>query len=126
MYTLKKFFLHSPGHYIAAVVLAALVCMFRFNNLDDLVSPQFAWYDSLSVAGYATFLVGALFTVAFFGAFDLFTYVFSPGRIGANRKFKSYAQYANHKEELRARQTYYFVPYYVVGVVVYLISLLFA
>lgn len=148
MHALRKFFLHSPGHYIAAVVLAVAMIVFRMLMLpedvglrlfwsDDLTAAgetaiyffagtRFAWYDSLSVAGGFTFLVGALLTVSFFGAFDLFGYVFSPGRVGEHRKYKSFAHYSQAKAENRAREAYYFVPYYVVGALVFLLSFVFA
>ena len=126
MYFLKKYVLHSPSHYIGAVVLAAAMTAFRFFMLPEGVATRFAWFDSLSVAGAFTFLVGALLTVAFFGAFDLFGYVFSPGRVGEHKKYKSFAHYSQVKQERRSRQPYYFVPYYVVGALVFLVSFLFA
>lgn len=126
MYALRKFFLHSPGYYVAAVILTAAVAAFRFVNLGVAAAPRFAWYDSLSVAGGVTFLVGALLTVAYFGAFDLFGYVFSPGRVGEHRKYKSFAHYTHEKQEKRSREPYHFVPFYVVGVVAILVSFLFA
>ena len=148
MYTFRKFFLHSPGHYVGAAVVAAAVTVFRMLMLPEDVGvrffwndalsaaegvgfhffagTRFAWYDSLSVAGGVTFLVGALLTVSYFGAFNLFGYVFSPGRLGEYRKYKSYAHYCQIQEESRARLAYYFVPYYVVGIAVFLVSFLFA
>ena len=63
---------------------------------------------------------------SYFGAFNLFGYVFSPGRLGEHRKYKSFAHYCQIQEENRARQAYYFVPYYVVGIGVLLFSLLLA
>lgn len=126
MYSLRKFFLHSPGHYIGAALVVAAVTAFRMFMLPVGVAARFAWYDSLSVAGGVTFFVGALLTVAYFGAFNLFGYVFSPGRLGEHRKYKSFAHYCQIQEENRARQAYYFVPYYVVGIGVLLFSLLLA
>ena len=126
MYSLKKFLFHSPGHYIAALILAAAVGAFRFSTLPDGINVRFAWYEILSVSGYVTFLIGALMTVSYFGAFDLFGYVFSPGRTGEHRKYKDYAHYSQKKMEKRGREGYFFVPYYVVGFAVVLISRFFA
>ena len=124
MYTLRKIFVHSPGHYVAAAILAAAVFLFRWMNLPEEVGTAFAVYECLSVSGGVTFLVGALFTVTYFGAFELFTYVFAKG--GGKKKYKNYAQYANEQEEKRGREAFYFVPYMAVGVVVFLISFLLA
>lgn len=123
MYALKKAFCHSPGHYIAAVILSLAVILFRWANIGEEVAVGFALYDCFSVAGGVTFLVGALLAVAYFGAFDLFGYVF--GRAMEKENYKSYAHYANAKAEKRGREPYYFVPYFVVGAVVFLFSLLF-
>ena len=126
MHTLRKFFFRSPGHYIVALILTAAVGAFRFFTLPEEVGTWFALYETFSVSGFVTFLIGALLTVAYFGAFDLFGYVFSPGRVGEQRKYKNYTEYSHKKAEKRARDGYYFVPYFVVGAIVVLISFLFA
>ena len=127
MHALKKFFVHSPGHYIASVILTAAVGVFRYFTLPEGVGSRFALYEILSVSGFVTFLIGALMTVSYFGAFDLFGYVFSPGRMGGGvRKYSSYADYSHKMAEKRANGALYFVPYYVVGIVVALSSNLFA
>ena len=113
MYALRKVFVHSPWHYLTALVLSIAVMLFRRWSLPAEVGTAFAMYECFSVAGGVTFLVGALLTVAYFGAFKLFGYVFSPGRVGEHRKYKNYAHYCHVQEENRARQDYYFVPYYV-------------
>lgn len=125
MYRLKKFFVHSPGHYIGAAILAVAVGIFRYCTLAEGVSTRLACYEIFSVAGFVTVLIGMLLTVAYLGAFDLFGYVFSPGRTGEHRKYKSYADYCQQKAEKRAREQLFFVPYYVVGVVLVLIACLF-
>lgn len=125
MYALKKFFVHSPGHYIGALIFAAAVGILRFFTLPETVGVRFRWYEILSVSGFATFLVGALMTVAYFGAFDIFGYAFAPGRFQGIKKYKDYTDYSQQKAEKRAIGAYYFVPYYVVGIVVLLVSYLF-
>ena len=126
MYFLRKIFLHSPGHYLAALIVAIAMGIFRFVTLPGWISTRFVWYEIFSVSGFMTFMIGALLTVAYFGAFDLFGYVFSPGRIGKQRKYKDYADYSQKKAEKRANSGYFFVPYYVVGVLVMLVSNVFA
>ena len=121
MDSLKKIFLQSPGHYAAALIVAVLAGVFRYATLPEGVGVRYALYEIFSVSGYVTFLIGGLVTVAYFGAFDLFGYVFSPGR----RKYRNYAQYSEVKTQERGRDGYYFVPYFVVGILVVLISLFF-
>lgn len=144
MRAIKKFFFQSPGHYIAALILTVIVGVFRFATLLEGIDPQLSWYETLSVSGlegislrfalyeifsvsgFVTFLIGMLMTVAYFGAFDLFGYAFSPARNGEVRRYRTYADYVHHKEEKRASGGCYFVPYYVVGIAVVLISNLFS
>ena len=126
MSLLRRFFVQSPGHYIAAVVVAVVAGAHRYFMLPDEVGMRFAWYEILSVSGYVTILIGMLLTVAYLGAFDIFSYALTPGRAGGNRKYKNYADYSQQQAEKRAKGGYYFAPYYVVGVVVVLLSLLLA
>lgn len=125
MHFLKKLFFQFPIHYVIAFVLAAAVGAFRFSTLPEGLASSFVWYETFSVSGSVTVLIGALLTVSYYGAFDLFGYVFSPGRSGEHRKYKDYVHYSEQKLEKRAREGWFFVPYYVVGVLVLLISRLF-
>ena len=122
MHSLKKFFCQSPGHYIGAGVLAVAVGLFRYFTLPVNVGFRFACYEIFSVSGFATILIAMLLTTAYFGAFDLFGYVFG----GNKRKYRDYADYSVKRTEARERDGFIFVPYYVVGLVVLLISFLFA
>ena len=126
MYFLKKFLVQSPGHYVLALFLAVIIGLFRFSTLPEGVSPSYQWYEIFSVSGSVTFLVGALLTVSHFGAFDLFGYVFSSNGTGERKKYKNYADYTIDRTAKRTKVGYIFVPYYVVGAVVALISRLFA
>lgn len=126
MHAIRKLLFRFPGHYVVALIVAVAVGVFRHYTLPDGIGIRFTWYEVFSVSGYVTLLFGALMTVTYFGAFDLFGYVFSPGRTGENKKYKSYTHYVEQKAEKRAKEGYFFVPYYVVGAVLILVSLLFA
>lgn len=126
MNSLRKALFHSPGHYVVALVIAVAVGLLRFSTLPEGISPWFVCYEVLSVSGYATFLVGGLMTVSYFGAFDLFGFVFSPNGGNGRKKYQNYTDYTEKKTEDRVRDGYFFVPYYVVGLVIVLISWLFA
>lgn len=131
MDALKKIFGQSIWNYVAAMVLVAAMGVFRFATLLEGVdpelgwlktlsiygleelSPRFVWYEILSLSGMATFLVGALLMVAHWGAFDIFGYVFSNGR----RKYNDYTDYSQKRTEKRNKEGYFFVPFFVVGVI---------
>lgn len=119
---LKKYFGQSLWNYLAAVLMAVATGVFRYVMLPKEIDAGFLWYEVLSVAGFMTFLIGALLMVAHFGAFDIFSYVFSPGR----RKYKDYTEYSQHKEKTRSKDGYFFMPFFVVGVLVVLVSTFFA
>jgi len=123
---LRKVFLHSPGHYIAAVILAVAMGVFRYSTLSAEVATRFAMYEVFSVSGWVTILVGGLMTVTYLGAFDIFSYTFSGGWLSTNRKYKDYADYSQKTAQRRAAGKWYFVPYYVVGAAVALVSVLFS
>ena len=136
MNALKKIFGQSIWNYVAAMVLAVVMGVFRFATLLEGIdpelgwlktlsiygleelSPRFVWYEILSLSGMVTFLVGALLMVAHWGAFDMFGYVFSPGR----GKYQDYADYSQKKTENRNKTGYIFVPFFVVGVVLVIVS----
>ena len=125
MYSLRKFFVQSPGHYVVALLLSVVIGLFRYSTLPEGISINYVWYEILSVSGSVTFLVGALLTVSHFGAFDIFSFAFSSNRTGEHRKYKNYAEYSENRTAKRTRLGYIFVPYYVVGIVVVLLSRLF-
>ena len=140
MDALRKIFGQSILTYIVAAVFALAVAIFRFITLLeglDLemgwyqtlttvgwggMSPSLAWHEILSVSGYATFLIGALMLVTHWGALDIFGYVCSFGR----RKYRDYTDYSQQKAEKRNKAGYIFVPFFVIGLVLFLISCIFS
>lgn len=126
MHYLRKLLMHSPGHYIAALGTAAVAAVYRYWTLPAGVGVRFAAYEILSVSGMVTVLVGGLMTVAYLGAFDIFGFAFSPGRFEGKRKYKDYVDYTQQKTQKRARDGWYFVPYYLAGAVLLLISAIFS
>ena len=122
MHSLRKALFHSPGHYAIALVIAVVVGVFRFSTLPEGLNPWYVCYEVLSVSGFATFLVGGLMTVSYFGAFDLFGFVFTPRGANGKKKYQNYTEYTEKKTEGRVREGYFFVPYLVVGLIIVLIS----
>lgn len=136
MNALKKIFGQSVWNYIAAVVLAVAAGVFRFATLLEGVEPELGWYQTLttvglgemslrlvwyeilSLSGYVTFLLGALLMVAQWGALDMFSYAFSSKR----GKYKDYTDYTQQKAEKRSKEGYLFMPFFVVGVVLVIVS----
>lgn len=116
---LRKYFLHSPGHYVAALVLNI------FFTLLVLFLKGFDWLrayvEAFSVAGAISVLFGILFWVSLAGAFNMFGYAFAYFR--GEQRYKDFYEYTKAKDEKYARRQKVYVPYMVVGVVFLIISL---
>lgn len=106
--------------------MALAVAIFRFATLPRGIDFRFVCYEMFSVSGWVVILFGGLMTVAYLGAFDIFGYAFSSARGVEKRKYKDYVQYSEAKAEKRSRGHLYFVPYFAVGAIAVLLSLIFA
>jgi len=128
----RKYVFHSPGHYIAAALAGiAISLIMLFNRGFD---KAFYYYDALSTAGLVCIFFGLLKMVAYFGAFDIFTYSFRKlsrnNRRRSNsgydpmqaddperKRFESLFEYSNQEKEKRRRSELTFIPYILVGIV---------
>ena len=119
---IRKYFLHSPVHYVAALILNI------FFTLLVLFLKGFDWLraymEAFSVAGAISVLYGMLLWVSAAGAFTIFGYAFSYFR--GERGYKDYYEYTRAKEEKQARKEKIYIPYIVVGIVFLLISFVFS
>lgn len=115
---LRKYFLHSPGHYAAAlgVNLGFTLLVLFLRDFDRVL----AYIEAFSVAGAISVLFGMLLWVSSAGAFNMFGYAFSYFR--ANRRYKDLYEYTVAKQEKVAKQPKVYVPYIVVGLVFLMIS----
>ena len=118
MDVLRKLFGQSVTNYVVAMVVAVAVGVFRFLMLSKEGSVVLILHETISVAGLATFLIGALLMVAQWGAFDMLSYAFTPKR----GKYKDFVEYTQRKAEKRSKEGYIFMPFFVVGVVLVLVS----
>ncbi len=116
---LRKYFIHSPGHYIAALVLnISFTLLVLFLKGFDWLR---AYVEAFSVAGAVSVLFGMLVFVSSAGAFNTFGYAFSYFR--GERRYKDFYEYTVAKEEKQARRQKVYMPYIVVGIAFLIISL---
>ena len=94
MSILSRLFRHSVGYYVTAFAVGLVVTALAL--LRNGFSLRISWVDSLTVAGAVLILLGLLFLVAHFGAFDMFGYSFST--LG-NRRYKNLYEYSRAKQE---------------------------
>ncbi len=115
---LKKYMLHSPVHYGAAlglnVFFVFLVLLLR--GFDYLIY----YVDAFGVAGGISVFFGLLLLVSSLGAFTTFGYSFSTLR--GERKYKDLYEYTEAKKEKQANQPRIYMPYILVGFVFLIIS----
>lgn len=115
---LRKYVLHSPGHYVAAVGLNVFftLLVLYLRGFEYRIS----YVDAFSVAGAISVFFGLLLLVTSLGAFTTFGYAFSALR--GDRKHKDLYEYTQAKAEKQAKQKKIYVPYILVGIVFLIIS----
>lgn len=115
---LRKYFLHSPGTYAAALGLNAgfTLLVLYLKGFDRVL----AYMEAFSVAGAISVLFGMLLWVSSAGAFTTFGYAFSYFR--GERKHKDLYEYTMAKQEKAAKQKKVYMPFIVVGLVFLLVS----
>ncbi|MBR6643470.1 MAG: DUF3899 domain-containing protein [Lachnospiraceae bacterium] len=118
MLFLRKYFFHSPVHYVVALVLNVFfsLLVLWLKGFDKL----FFYVDAFSVAGALSVLFGLLLLVSALGAFNTFGYAFSYFR--AERRYKDLYEYTLAKQEKQAMRQKTYMPYIVVGVVFLIMS----
>ncbi len=115
----RKYFLHSPVRYLVAFVIAATLTLVRMFTLGV---SYFSVTDGLGVGGIITILFGMLVLIANLGAFNIFVYSISS--FSSGRKYKTYADYTEAKQEERKPNIRHFVPYVVVGAIFMIASMI--
>lgn len=111
MSLISKLFFHSPKRYIAALVITLVITAVRMLVL----SPSwFSFVDGLGMGGVLTALFGLLVLVTNLGAFNLFAFSFSTH--GLKRKYKTYYDYTEAKNEERRGNWRFCIPYVTVGI----------
>jgi len=116
---LRKYILHSPVQYVIAVginVFFTLLVLY-LKGFDRIL----AYVEAFSVAGAVSVLFGLLLWVSAAGAFNTFGYAFSFFR--SERRYKDLYEYTVAKQEKVSKQKKIYIPYIVVGVVFWIISL---
>jgi len=116
---LRKYILHSPVQYAIAVginVFFTLLVLY-LKGFDRIL----AYVEAFSVAGAVSVLFGLLLWVSAAGAFNTFGYAFSFFR--SERRYKDLYEYTVAKQEKVSKQKKIYIPYIVVGVVFWIISL---
>ncbi len=115
----KKLFIHSPFHYLIALVVATilfLVALFARKVYSILFIA-----DAFAIGGGVTFLYGGLVLVNYLGAFDTIGYGFSTF-LGKKRKYEDLVDYSEKKKESRKLGNFIFMPYFTVGALFLLVS----
>ena len=122
MKVLKRLFVHPWKAYIAPVVVCVLLALLAliFRGFTRRAN----YYDALTLSGVATVLLGLLRMVWYFGAFDTFGYGFSALFRERDKRYASLYEYSEAKKEKRSKGGWTFMPYIMVGTVVFVVGLL--
>ena len=117
---LNKIFLHSWKKYIMLFLVAfVLTLVGLLLNGFDLV---LYYVNSFFFAGFAMICFGGLSIVNYFGGYDFMSYAFSK-RNSDGTKIQ-YSTYIENKETKRKAKKLPFGPYFVIGAVFLIVSLI--
>lgn len=118
----KNLFFHSPKKYIISLLIGLIItlCFLFQSNFVYLRN----YVDGLFIGGATIFSVGALSLVSYFGAFDLFSYNIKRFSKDGRDKYKSLYDYTVIMKEERKNLDYPFIPYFVVGTILLIISVI--
>lgn len=116
---IKKIFIHSYKKYIFLIVLGAIFTL--VNLISHGFNHMIYYVNGTSIAGLALIFMGGLSLLGYFGAFEFWGYTFS--RKDMNGRRMEYSDYINQKKEKRVRSELPFGPYFLVGVLYLLVSL---
>ncbi|MDE6947732.1 MAG: DUF3899 domain-containing protein [Anaeroplasmataceae bacterium] len=116
----KTIFLHSWIKYLSCVIygIVIIVVYNSFREWSKLVN----YIDAIFIAGFSLVCIGGLSIVNNLGTFDIFTHMFV--RSKENQPKPSLYEYSNSKKEKRYKNRFYCIPYFVLGVLYIIISVI--
>lgn len=112
----KKLFLHSFKHYMIALgAIVGLVIIFMWIDKFNLKQYPSAFVS----AGLLVTFTGLLLLLGYLGAYDTLGYAFTTFKTRSRRPYKDLVEYSEVKQRARKLKDYFFVPYIVVGLIVF-------
>jgi hypothetical protein len=120
MKLIKDTFFHSPIKYAILFVIACIIVLINgfIKGFDFLI----VYIDGFFIAGISMILVGGLSLLNFFGAYDFWSYTFS--KRNPNGTKKPLYEYSIERKEKRNRGNLPFGPYFIVGLLFLIISII--
>jgi prepilin signal peptidase PulO-like enzyme (type II secretory pathway) len=117
----KKFFFHSWKKYIIAFVIALAITIVGLvlNGFYLLIN----YANSVFIAGFSVICIGGFSVVNYLGGYDFISYSFA--RRNKDGIKLQYSTYIENKETKRKANNLPFGPYFVVGFIFLLVSLIF-
>lgn len=120
MQKLKESLFSSPVRYIVSLIITIILTIIVLisRGFDALIG----YIDGLGVSGFVIILVGGLSIVSYFGFFDTVSYGFSTIGRREKRKYEDLVDYKNKANEKRKGGVLPFLPYFVCGILLIIIS----
>lgn len=119
---IKRVFIHSWQRYLISFCLAIVLSLIYLctRGFQTLIY----YIDAFAIAGAIVFLCGALSLISYFGGFDTIRYGLASFRSGGRAKYEDLYDYSIQKKEERKHGHFTFVPYFIVGAIFIIISLI--
>ena len=119
-YFIKKVFIHSLKKYVIIFIVAVILVLIGLliNGFDWTIN----YVNSFFFSGFAMICIGGLSIINYYGGYDFMAYAFSKKHV--NGKKIQYIDYIEKQNSKRESRQLPFGPYFVIGVLFLIISIL--
>ncbi len=116
---MKKIFFHSPNRYLFSILIGIILAILNIF-FDKGFSSILSYANGTFISGFMLICIGGLSLVNYFGGFDIFSIMFAKRDQYGHKP--TLHEYSISKAERRKKYPYVFTPYFIVGLILLIIS----
>ena len=106
--------------YIIIFLISAFIVVVNLLAKNDFTSIV-VYCDGFFIAGFSMLCVSALSVVNYFGAFEIFVYMFHNVKNGSRQTL---SQYSENRRIVKSKTKLYFIPYLIIGGIFIFVALI--
>lgn len=106
--------------YLIIFLISSLIVVVNLLAKNDFTSI-IVYCDGFFIAGFSMLCVSALSIVNYFGAFDIFGYMFHNVKNGSRQTL---SQYSENRRIVKSKNKLYFLPYLIIGGIFIFVALI--
>lgn len=118
---MRDIFFHSWIKYLVSFVYGLFI-MALYNIFYTKWVLLIGYIDGFFIAGASLICVGGLSLINYLGGFDIFSYMFSKKQTATGKI--TFYDYSQNRLEKRKKNKYTFVPYFTVGGLYLIVSII--